>query len=227
MSFIPMYILGLMGATRRLDHYDSSTGWQPFYVLMLLGGIVIMLGVALQLVQIVASVMQRKRLVDTTGDPWDGRSLEWSVSSPPPSYNFISIPKVTARDTFWEMKQQGKVKRVFEDIHMPKNTAAGIYISIFAFLAGFGFVWEIVWLVVVSIAGIIVCTIARTFEEDIEYTIPAAEVEKLEAARMKKISAAHAGKGMDAGDDMGLREFMTIVIMWAWDVVKNRRWRTW
>jgi cytochrome o ubiquinol oxidase subunit 1 len=87
-----MYILGMMGATRRLDHYDASTGWHPFYVLMLIGGIVIMIGVALQLAQIIASVIERKRLVDTTGDPWDGRTLEWAVPSPAPSYNFTKIP---------------------------------------------------------------------------------------------------------------------------------------
>ncbi len=227
LSFIPMYILGLMGATRRLDHYDSSTGWRPFYILMLIGGIVIMIGVALQLVQIIASIMQKRRLADTTGDPWDGRTLEWSMASPAPAYNFTSIPTVSTRDAFLEMKQQGLSKPVYEDIHMPKNTASGIYISIFAFLAGFGFVWEIMWLVVVGLIGIIACTIARTFTEDIEYTIPAAEVERREVARAQKLQHSPRGDLADRDEDIGLKEFIIIILRWLWDVVRNKQWRNW
>jgi cytochrome o ubiquinol oxidase subunit I len=224
MSFIPMYVLGLMGATRRLDHYDSSTGWQPFYVLMLLGGLVIATGFALQVVQIIASVIQKRRLVDTTGDPWDGRTLEWATASPPPVYNFTVIPTVSSRDAYWEMKQQGLPKPAYEDIHMPKNTASGIYISIFAFLLGFGFVWEITWLVVVSLLGIIYCSIARTFNEDIAYTLTAAEVEKLEHARTKKIQAQHESSKPSSDEDMGLWEFVTIVVGWAWNFVRSKLW---
>lgn len=227
MSFIPMYILGLMGATRRLDHYDSSTGWQPLYVMMLLGGIVIMIGVALQVVQIIASFIQKRGLLDTTGDPWDGRTLEWATASPPASYNFVKIPEVKSRDVFWEMKKEGPAKRVYEDIHMPRNIAAGIYISIFAFLAGFGFVWHMTGLIIVSILGIIVCTVVRTFKEDIEYTIPAAEIEKLELAHQKKMQNLSPAKNTEADEDMGLIEFIKFVLAWAWDVVKNKRWRTW
>lgn len=227
MAFTPLYILGLMGATRRLDNYDSSTGWQPFYIMALVGGIVIAIGVALQIVQIIASFMQKRRLEDTTGDPWDGRTLEWSVASPPAFYNFTTIPQVSSQDAFWDIKHSHKQKRIYEDIHIPKNTASGIYISAFAFLVGFGFVWHIIWLVVVSIIGIIVCVIARTFDEELEYTITAAEVEKLETARIKKLRTEH--KELDAIDDedMGLREFISVVIKWMWDIVKNKRWRTW
>jgi cytochrome o ubiquinol oxidase subunit 1 len=196
MSFIPMYILGLMGATRRLDHYDSSTGWHPFYIMMLVGGLIIAAGTALQLIQIIASFAQKRHLRDTTGDPWDGRTLEWATTSPPPFYNFTHIPVVTTRDAFWEMKQRGKPsKPKYEDIHMPKNTAAGIYIAIFAFLAGFGFVWEINWLAIVSIIGAIVVLIARTFDEHTEYTLTAAKVEKLETEREQKALAAAATPG--------------------------------
>ncbi len=227
MSFVPMYILGLMGATRRLDHYDSSTGWQPFYIMMLLGGIVIMIGVALQLVQIIASVMQRRHLADSTGDPWDGRTLEWSVASPPPSYNFTTIPVVSSRDAYLEIKQQGSIGRQYEDILMPRNTASGIYISIFAFLAGFGFVWEITWLIIVSLIGVVTCAIARTFNEDYEYVLSAHEVEKLESARIKKAQAANTVSSTGADEDMGLWEFIRIVLAWAWDIVRNQRWRKW
>lgn len=223
MSFIPMYILGLMGATRRLDRYDASTGWQPFYVLMLLGGIVIAIGVALQIVQIIASFMQKRRLLDTTGDPWDGRTLEWSVASVPPAYNFAVIPEVTSRDAYWEMKQKGVKATVYQDIHMPKNTPSGIYISIFAFLVGFAFVWEINWLAFLSIVCIIVLTVARTFDEHIEYTIPADEVKKQEFARKKALEAS-AWKNTDkSGEDMGLIEFATIVIKWAFSLLGRKR----
>lgn len=227
LSFIPMYILGLMGATRRLDRYDSSTGWQPFYVMMLIGGIVIMIGVALQVVQIIASVMQKRRLLDTTGDPWAGRSLEWATASPPPFYNFAVIPRVSTRDAFWEMKRRGQKILPYEDIVMPKNTASGIYISIFAFLAGFAFVWHVAWLAVVSIIAIIVCVVRRTFNEHTEYTIKASEVERLERERENEMETARKQQYAGKDEDMGLIEFIRTVYAWALDTIRNKRWRTW
>jgi cytochrome o ubiquinol oxidase subunit 1 len=229
MSFIPMYVLGFMGATRRLDHYDSSTGWQPLFVLMLMGGIVIAIGVALQLAQILASFIQKKHLIDTTGDPWDGRTLEWATTSPPPFYNFTVIPEVTTRDAFLEMKQHGTPKPVYEDIHMPKNTAAGIYIAIFAFLVGFAFVWEIVWLAVVSIIGIIVVFIVRGFDEHSEYTLTAAEVQKIEETRMKHTPAPAQSHDQhdDSDEDMSLWELIKVIYSFVWDVIRNKRWRKW
>jgi len=222
MSFIPMYILGIMGATRRLDHYDASTGWQPLFIIMLLGGIVIAIGVALQLVQIIASVMQKRRLIDTTGDPWDGRTMEWAVPSPAPFYNYTTIPDISSRDAFYEYKKQGGLpKQKYEDIRMPKNTATGIYISAFAFAACFAFVWHVTWLAVVGIIGIIVTVIVRTFNEDIEYTIPAAQIKKFEANRVKNLPA----KPAEEGEDMGLREFIRIVVTWGVGVVRYRNWR--
>jgi cytochrome o ubiquinol oxidase subunit 1 len=219
LSFIPMYILGLMGATRRLDHYDSSTGWQPFYVMMLLGGIVIAIGVALQIVQIIASFLQKRRLIDTTGDPWDGRTLEWSVPSPAPHYNFAVIPNIASREPFWDMKHGPAPKPKFENIHMPKSTASGIYISIFAFLAGFAFVWEITWLAVVSIIAVIICVVSRTFDENIEYTLTAAEVEK-HAAAIRKEQEVQKWKSTSVNeDDMGLIEFIRVALRWALGLV--------
>jgi cytochrome o ubiquinol oxidase subunit 1 len=223
MAFTPLYVLGFMGATRRLNHYDASTGWRPFFIMALLGGVLIMTGVALQFVQVIASFMQRKRLVDTTGDPWEGGTLEWAVASPPPFYNFAVIPQVTASDAYWDIKQQSSIKPAYQDIHMPKNTAAGIYISAFAFLAGFGFVWHIIWLIAAGILGIIVCVIVRTFNENAEYTLSAAEVEKLEHNRTNKLLASHASKHTDTSDDMGLREFVTVAASWARNVVRGRR----
>lgn len=222
-SFMPLYILGLMGATRRLDHYDAATGWQPFFIMALIGSLIICLGVALQIAQIIASYMQKKRLQDRTGDPWDGRTLEWSVSSPPPAYNFTVIPEVSSRDPFWDAKQQGSIKRVYEDIHMPKNTASGIYISIFAFLVGFGFVWDIVWLVIVSILAIIILLIARTFDDNIEYTIPAAEIQKLEEGRISNAPAVETDSSKYYGEDMGLIEFIKSLAVWAWGLARKKK----
>lgn len=129
MSFTPLYILGIMGATRRLDHY-TDPAWQPYFILAGLGFLVILSGAMMQIVQLIVSIRQRKQNMDKTGDPWNGRSLEWSTSSPPPFYNFAIIPKVDSRDPFWETKKGKKerVKETYEDIHMPKNTALGIYI---------------------------------------------------------------------------------------------------
>lgn len=222
MSFIPMYILGFMGASRRLDHYDASTGWQPLFVMMLLGGIVIAIGVGLQLAQILASFIQKRRV---SNDPWDGRTLEWATPSPPQSYNYTVIPRVTSRDAYWEMKKEGIPKPVYEDIHTPKNTAAGIYISAWGTLACFGFVWNIIWLIVVSLLGIIVSLVVRTFNEHTEYTLPAAEVQKLEEARAKKELATGPIKDVPE-EDMGLQELIKVVLAFAVDVVRNKRWRT-
>ena len=105
-SFTPLYILGLMGATRRMEQYDAATGWQPFFLIAFVGGLIISLGVIFQLIQLYISYRDRKKLRDTTGDPWNGRSLEWATASPPPHYNFAIIPPVSSRDAFWEIKQK-------------------------------------------------------------------------------------------------------------------------
>ncbi len=223
MSFIPMYVLGIMGATRRLDHYDASTGWQPLYICMLLGGIIIAIGTALQLAQILASFIQKKRLRDTTGDPWDGRTLEWATVSPPQFYNYTSIPQVTSQDQFWEMKQKGLPKPKYEDIIIPKNTAAGIYISVFAFLVGFAAVWEILWLAVVSLIGILVVFVVRTFNEETEYILTADEVRRLEEERKKRDDAQPTPKHHDPEEDMGLWELIKIVVGFCFGLIRRKK----
>ena len=222
MAFTPLYVLGLMGATRRLDHYDGSNGWQPFFIMAFFGGVIIMIGVVLQIVQIVASIMQRRRLVDATGDPWDGRTLEWSVTSPAPAYNFAVIPEATERDAFWSMKLRGLQKPHYENIHVPKNTGSGIYISIFAFLVGFGFVWEIIWLPILSIVGIIICLVLRTFNDKTEYVVSAKEVEKIEQSHADKVRSAPSGSDTNK-EDMGLIEFIKAVLAWALGLVRRKR----
>lgn len=186
-AFIPLYILGLMGATRRLDHYDASLGWQGLFIVSAVGAAIIFIGVGLQILQVVVSFLQRKKNMDTTGDPWDGRTLEWATSSPPAVYNFATIPDASQRDAFWEAKhsKDKRRKHPYTDIHLPKNSPMGLYIAGFAFLFGFGFVWHIWWLVIVALLGAITCLIIRTSNDDSEYTITAAQVRKMEAQRLK------------------------------------------
>lgn len=183
LAFVPLYILGLMGATRRLDHYDASLGWQGLFIVAGVGVLFIALGVAFQLLQLVVSVIKRKQYADETGDPWNGRTLEWATSSPPPFYNFAITPTAETRDPFWEMKQ-GKTA-IFngqpEQIHLPKNSPLGIYIAGFAFLFGFGVIWHLWWLVAFGLLGVIGCLIARISSDDVEYTVPISQITKLES----------------------------------------------
>lgn len=225
LSFIPMYVLGFMGATRRLDHYDASTGWQPLFIMMFIGGLVIAAGVAMQVAQILASVIQKKRL-SVSNDPWDGRTLEWAAASPPAFYNFTSIPHVKSRDAFLDMKHLVRPKPHYEDIHMPKNTAVGIYISAFGTLACFAFVWNIIWLIIVSIIGIIVTLIIRGYDENPEYTLKAKDVQKIEADRTKRQAASIPSEKFDPDEDMGLIELVKVICKFLIDVIRSKSWRT-
>ena len=171
-----------MGATRRLDHYDASIGWQGLFIVAGLGVMLICLGIAFQLLQIVVSVIKRKKNLDTTGDPWNGRTLEWATTSPPPEYNFALIPTVIDRDAFLALKQkrpQG-AKLPYQDIVIPKNTSIGVFIAAFAFMVGFGAIWHIVWLAVVGIAGVIISLVIRLSNDDTEQTLKASEISKIE-----------------------------------------------
>jgi cytochrome o ubiquinol oxidase subunit I len=184
-AFIPLYILGLMGATRRMDHYDPSMGWQWLFGVAGIGVTLILIGVIFQVLQLIVSFIQREQRRDLTGDPWDGRTLEWSVSSPPPAYNFAVTPVVTERDEFWEQKERGEhaMKPKYEDIEMPKDTPMGLYIGAFAFIFGFGMIWHIAWLTIVALGAIMLCMIFRFLDDDIEYVIPADVVARLDAHR--------------------------------------------
>ncbi|MBF0312546.1 MAG: cytochrome o ubiquinol oxidase subunit I [Oligoflexia bacterium] len=189
-TFTPLYILGLMGMTRRLSHYDASTGWQSLLVVSLVGALIIGGGVACQLVQIAYSFWKRKELVDHTGDPWNGRTLEWSLPSPPPFYNFARIPTVTSRDDFWEQKNNpdhpGHKKIVYEDIHMPKNSGLGFMISVAVFVCGFGLVWHITWLIGLGLLALFMFIFMRSFDEHTDYYVPAEEVLRIENQLLKR-----------------------------------------
>ncbi|MEN9946682.1 MAG: cytochrome o ubiquinol oxidase, subunit [Pseudomonadota bacterium] len=183
-AFMPLYVLGFMGATRRLSHYDASTGWHSLFVIAFIGALIIFAGIGFQVLQILLSVIKHKQNQDYTGDPWDGRTLEWATSSPPPFYNFAFVPTVSSVEPLWDDKE-GKAKifpenRQYEDIHMPRNTGIGALIGGFSFLLGFGFIWYIWWLVAVSGLAIFACVVARSFDYDTEYYVPASEVEAIE-----------------------------------------------
>jgi cytochrome o ubiquinol oxidase subunit 1 len=190
LAFTPLYILGLMGATRRLDHYDASLGWQPLFIVAGIGVLVIAAGVAFQIVQLIVSIWQRDERRDLTGDPWNGRTLEWSVPSPAPVYNFTKIPVVVERDQFWADKQRD-VTRIpaYEDILLPKNTGAGVWIAGFAFTFGFGMIWHIYWLSALAIIGLVTAVIVRASNDEPEYVLTAKEVERLDNALSRRKEA--------------------------------------
>lgn len=187
LAFMPLYILGLMGATRRMDHYDASLGWQELFIVSAVGVGFIVVGVGFQILQLIVSFFLRRQNKDTTGDPWNGRTLEWSTSSPAPVYNFAIIPKVKDRDWFWVTKRHESTLHTparYDDIHLPKNTPMGMYIAAGSFIFGFAVIWHIWWLAAIGLLSAVVFVIIRSFDEDTEYTIPAAEVAKIEAQRI-------------------------------------------
>jgi len=192
LAFMPLYALGFMGMTRRLGHYDNPA-WQPYLLVAAVGIVVIMAGVAFQVAQIFFGILNRKKNLDLTGDPWDGRTLEWSTSSPPPIYNFAVLPVVQDIDAFTDMKQRGVAysrPEKYTNIHMPKNSAVGVFIGMFSFMFGFAMIWYIWWLALVSVIGIVVTLIKRSFDNDTDYTISAEEVERVESQRFQQLATA-------------------------------------
>lgn len=184
LSFGALYVLGFMGVTRRLDHYINPT-WQPLFITAAIGGFVILVGAALNIAQIIVSIKNRKKNV-AHNDPWDGQTLEWATSSPPPFYNFAIIPEVKGRDAFWEMKKKAHKKpKKYHNITLPKNTSAGIYISVFVLLFGFAMVWHMWLFAIIGILGIIIFTIKKTFDPEHEYVLAKSEVEKIENGKRK------------------------------------------
>ncbi|HSW74568.1 MAG TPA: cytochrome o ubiquinol oxidase subunit I [Candidatus Saccharimonadales bacterium] len=187
LAFVPLYILGLMGATRRLDHYDASLGWQQLFIVAALGVALIGLGTGFQILQFVVSIWKRKDNMDTTGDPWDGRTLEWSTASPAPVYNFAVIPEVTTRDAFWEMKKNKTAETAakaphYEPITLPKNTPSGVFVGAASFAFGFGMVWHMWWLAIVALLAAITALIIRLNNEDTEFTLSPAQITEIETS---------------------------------------------
>lgn len=186
-AFMPLYMLGFMGATRRLSHYDPATGWQPLFIIVGLGAMIIFVGATIQLLGLYQSyVTRKKRNAVLGGDPWNGRTLEWSTTSPPPVYNFAVLPKVSDIDHYWEVKQ-GNISQepvVYQDIHLPKNTSLAFFIGLQAMIFGFAATWYIGWLVALTLVGILACLIIRlSGKEENHYEVLSAEtVRQMEQA---------------------------------------------
>jgi cytochrome o ubiquinol oxidase subunit 1 len=189
-AFTPPYILGFMGITRRVSHFDDpSIHW--LFQISLAGTLMIALGIACLLMQVFVSVRDRKKLRDVTGDPWDGRTLEWATSSPPPAYNFAFTPVVHDNDTWADMKKAGYKRPLngFVPIHMPANTWAGPVIPMITFVLGFGIIWHMWLLVALSFVMTIAVTIYHTFNYKRDYYIPAEEVARTEEAHTRLLEA--------------------------------------
>lgn len=192
-AFMPLYILGLMGVTRRMRVFDDPDLW-IWFAISGLGVAMVAGGIAAMFVQFGVSIWRRKALVDESGDPWDGRTLEWATSSPPPAYNFAFTPVVHGLDAWSDMKQVGQTrpKATYLPIHMPRNTGAGVILAAAATICGFALVWYIWWLALASFVGMIAVAIAHTFNYDRDYYIPAEEVARTEAARDRQLAALSA-----------------------------------
>ncbi|RUP18709.1 cytochrome o ubiquinol oxidase subunit I, partial [Methylobacterium sp.] len=187
-AFMPLYVLGLMGVTRRMQHFDDPS-LQIWFVIAAIGAALIACGIASQIVMFVVSIRNRDKLRDLSGDPWGGRTLEWSTSSPPPDYNFAFTPVVHDSDAWWDMKNRGfdRPLKGYKPIHMPKNTAAGAILAALNFIFGLAMVWYVWWLAILSFVAIFVVAIAHTFNYNRDYYIPADVVSRTEGQRTREL----------------------------------------
>jgi len=191
LAFMPLYVLGLMGVTRRMQHFDDPS-LQPWFIAAALGALLIAGGIGSQIIMFVVSIRRREELRDLTGDPWGGRTLEWSTSSPPPDYNFAFTPVVHDSDAWWDMKARGFSRPMtgYKPIHLPKNTATWAILAALSFILGFAMVWYIWWLAALSFVAIIGTAIFHPFNYDREYYIPAETVSREEAKRTRELELA-------------------------------------
>ena len=200
LAFMPLYVLGFMGMTRRMQHYDVPE-WHPWLLLAAAGVAVILAGIGLQIAQLVVSFRHREQLRDTTGDPWNGRSLEWSTSSPPPAFNFAVLPRIEESDAYWETKQRALRQHVladepaYVDIELPRNSATGVVCAFFATFLGFALIWHIWWLAAVSFLGAFATFVAFAWRDRTEYRVSADEVARIDRENRSARRAALAQLG--------------------------------
>ncbi len=185
LAFMPLYVLGLMGMTRRLQHI-ADPSWRPLLLVAEAGAVVIFLGILCQIAQLYVSIRTRESRRDLTGDPWNGRTLEWATSSPPPPYNFAVLPRVETIDAFWEMKRRGVslIEPTYDTIEIPRNSPTGFVIAFFAVIAGFALIWQIWWMAILGLLAIAAIFLVFGWSENREREISAGELARVERARL-------------------------------------------
>ena len=198
-AFMPLYVLGLDGMTRRMQHYDVAA-WQPWLIVAAGGAALILCGIGCQVAQLVLSIRKRDSLRDRTGDPWDGRTLEWATASPPAAFNFAVLPNVTGLEAYWGMKQKAIEQRRLMDlpdykpIELPRNSPTGFVVAFFAVVTGFALIWHIWWMVVVGLIGAFVTFVAFAWRDHSEYELPAAELARIDHERRQARVALVEGR---------------------------------
>src|SRR5215510_13059962 len=193
LAFMPLYVVGLMGMTRRMQHYDDLA-WQPWLYVAVVGAVVIFAGIVCQAVQLIVSIRMREQH-RVTGDPWNGRTLEWSTASPPPAWNFAVLPHVSGRDAYWVAKKLTPAKegqpsqaRVYEPIEVPKNTATGFATAFFAVVTGFALIWHIWWMATLGVFGAFVTFLVFAFRDADEFEIPAETLVQFDRAHQTEVA---------------------------------------
>jgi cytochrome o ubiquinol oxidase subunit 1 len=183
-AFMPLYVLGLMGMTRRMQHYDVAE-WHPWLLVAGLGALIILTGIFLQVAQLVISIRRRAELRDLTGDPWNGSTLEWATTSPPPAFNFAVLPRIRPNDMFREVKEHARQQAslvdpsAYTDIEMPRNSATGFVCAFFATFMGFALIWHIWWLAIAGVVGSYITFVVFAWRDRTEEVIPATEVARI------------------------------------------------
>ena len=193
LAFMPLYVVGLMGMTRRMQHYDVLS-WQPWLLAAGVGAVVILAGIVCQIMQFVVSIRAREQLRDVTGDPWNGRTLEWSTASPPPAWNYAVLPRVGGIDAFWASKQRMHARqaqpasREYEPIEMPKNSPTGFVTAFFAVVTGFALIWHIWWMAALGAFGAFVTLVVFAFRDEDEVEIPAEQIARFDRAHPVEVA---------------------------------------
>jgi len=196
-AFTPLYAVGLLGMTRRMQHYDVAA-WHPWLLVAMAGAVLILCGIGFQIAQLVVSIRTREQRRDLTGDPWDGRSLEWVTPSPPPAFNFAVLPDVQGHEAYWGIKQRAiEAQHLAEEpdyrpIELPRNSPTGFVTAFFATITGFSLIWHIWWLVVLGLIGAFATFVVFAWRDVPEYEVPAGEVARIDRARRAARAAALA-----------------------------------